>query len=108
MKNNPPGQEMHKWARDLFPICRSLAGPGTRETLAYLCDLLPGMQVHKVPSGSEVFDWTVPDEWHIHDAYIADQNGQRIVDFQDNNLHVISYSTAVDETLSLDELQPYL
>ena len=76
MTNIPQGQEMHKWVRDLFPICRSLAGPGTRETLAYLFELLPDLQIQKVPSESEVFDWTVPEEWHIRDAYIADESGQ--------------------------------
>jgi len=102
------GQEMHNWVRDLFPICRSLAGPGTRETLSYLSELLPDMQVHGVPSGSKVFDWTVPEEWHIREAYIEDESGQRIVDFRNNNLHVISYSTPVDEIFSLDELQSHL
>lgn len=102
------GAAMHGWARDLFPICRSLSGPGVRETLAYLGKLLPGLQVHAIPSGSTVFDWTVPDEWSIRDAYIADESGQRVVDFRASNLHVLGYSEPVDQWLTLDELQPHL
>lgn len=102
------GVAMHGWARDLFPICRSLSGPGVRETLAYLRKLMPGLQVHAVPSGSTAFDWTVPDEWTIRDAYIVDESGRRVVDFRASNLHVLGYSEPVDEWLTLDELQPHL
>ncbi len=102
------GATMHGWARDLFPICRSLSGPGVRETLAYLQKLLPSLQVHSITSGSTVFDWTVPDEWTIRDAYVADENGRRVIDFRTSNLHVLGYSEPVDQWLTLDELQPHL
>jgi len=99
---------MHKWARDLFPICRSITGNGTRQTLDYLQNLLPGFEVHSIPSGSQVFDWIVPDEWTIKDAYIMDKSGQKIIDFQNNNLHIIGYSESVDKWLDLEELDPHL
>jgi len=102
------GAEMHGWARDLFPICRSLTGPGVRETLAYLKRLLPALEVHSVPSGTKCFDWTVPDEWTVRDAYIADESGRRVVDFRASNLHLVGYSEPVDRWLTLDELQPFL
>jgi aminopeptidase-like protein len=102
------GKEMHAWARDLFPICRSLTGNGVRETLAYIGRIVPQLTVHEVPSGTEAFDWTVPDEWNIRGAYIEDENGNRIVDFARSNLHVVGYSTPVDEWMPLDELQPHL
>jgi aminopeptidase-like protein len=102
------GAELHGWARDLFPICRSLTGPGVRETLAYIKNILPDLQIHSVPTGTKAFDWTVPDEWTIRDAYIADEAGNRVVDFRKNNLHVVGYSEPVDRTLDLSELQGYL
>jgi aminopeptidase-like protein len=99
---------MYQWVRDLFPINRSVTGEGVRQTLAYLGNLVPRMTLHSVPSGTKAFDWTVPDEWTIRDAYIADAHGNRLVDFRANNLHVVGYSEPVDTWLSLDELKRHL
>jgi aminopeptidase-like protein len=102
------GLEMFRWAADLFPICRSLTGDGVRETLAYINRIVPELTVHEVPSGTQAFDWTVPDEWNIRGAYIEFESGERIVDFANSNLHVVGYSTPVDQWMTLAELQPYL
>jgi len=102
------GSFCYDLARDLFPICRSLTGPGVRETLTRIKDELPGLTIHDVPSGTAAFDWTVPDEWTIRDAYIADESGQRIVDFREHNLHVVGYSEPVDLRLNLEELNKHL
>lgn len=99
---------MHDLATRLFPIPRSLAGDGVRETLAILAESLPGLEVHEVPSGTAVLDWTIPDEWNIRGAYLEDPTGKRIIDFADCNIHVMSYSTPVDIRLPLEELQHYL
>ena len=95
-------------AKDLFPICRSLSGPGVRETLVYLKKHMPNLEIHEVPSGTQAFDWTVPNEWIIRDAYITDENDQKIISFKDNNLHVIGYSEPVDRWVSLEELNNHL
>lgn len=95
-------------AKELWPIPRSITGPGVRETLGIIKRELPSLQIFEVPSGESAFDWTVPDEWTIRDAYIEDEKGNRIVDFQENNLHVVGYSTSVDAWLDLSELQPHL
>ena len=101
------GADMHALVSDLYPICRSITGDGFRDTLWYLQKLLP-LEVHEVPSGSRVFDWTVPNEWNIRDAWIANEDGERIVDFKSHNLHVVNYSAPVRRRMSLDELRPHL
>lgn len=102
------GQFCHDLARKLFPICRSLTGPGVRETLQELLLHLPDLVIHEVPSGTRAFDWTVPEEWHIRQAYLEDSTGKRILDFKDNNLHVVGYSEPVDQYLDLTKLQDHL
>lgn len=102
------GEQMYVWAKELFPIARSLTGPGVRETLAYLGKLLPGLTICDTPSGTPAFDWTVPDEWTIRDAYIADEAGNRVVDFQQHNLHVVGYSEPTDVWLDRNELDKHL
>lgn len=101
-------EDIYRWACDLFPICRSISGEGVRTTLAYLQQLLPGLQVKGAASGEKAFDWTVPDEWNIEDAFVADAAGNRVIDFRDCNLHLLGYSEPVDVTMSLDDLQAYL
>ena len=98
---------MYALVRRLFPICRSITGDGVRESLHILSEVLP-LEVSEVPSGTPVLDWTVPREWNIRQAYIEDPRGRRIVDFRDNNLHVVGYSVPVDTRLSLEALQPHL
>jgi aminopeptidase-like protein len=100
------GQSMQAFMRELFPICRSITGDGVRETLAAVSRRIP-LELHEVPSGTSVLDWTVPDEWNIADAYIA-KDGRRLVDFRDSNLHVVNYSEPVRAVLPLAELRPHL
>ncbi len=102
------GRAMHDLARRLFPICRSITGDGVRQTLRILSDLMPGLRIHEIPSGTRAFDWEVPDEWNIRDAYVIDPDGKKIVDFRENNLHVLGYSQPVDAEIGLDELQQHL
>src|ERR1700740_1756622 len=99
---------MHQVAKRLFPICRSLTGDGVRQTLQVLKEHLPELCIHEVPSGTQVFDWTIPDEWNIRDAFVRDPNGKKIIDFAENNLHVLGYSGPVHQEISLEDLQKHL
>jgi aminopeptidase-like protein len=101
------GQEIYDLATEIFPICRSITGDGVRETLRCL-ERHIAIQTHEVPSGTAAFDWTVPREWNIRDAYIKNDAGKRVVDFQACNLHVMSYSTPVRKRLRLDELKRHI
>jgi aminopeptidase-like protein len=101
------GAEMHALVRELYPICRSITGRGVRDTLGILRRTMP-LQLTEVPTGTRVLDWTVPKEWNIRDAWIADASGRRVVDFRDCNLHVVSYSVPVRRRMSLAELRPHL
>ena len=100
--------EMFDWATDLFPLNRSLTGEGVRETLFYLQSKIPKLKVKKVKSNTKVFDWIIPKEWQINDAYIEDSTGSKLVDWKENNLHVVGYSIPVNTTLSFDELEKHL
>ena len=102
------GSEMYQVCTELFPICRSITGNGVRKTLDIIKQHLPNLQIHEVRSGTKCFDWTVPKEWNISDAYIETLDGKKILDFKKNNLHVISYSTPVDEIIGLNKLKKHL
>lgn len=102
------GEQMHAFAARLYPICRSITGSGVRASLELVREKLPALDVHEVPSGTPVYDWTVPREWNIRDAYIKDSRGRTVVNFRRSNLHVMSYSAPVHRTMSLGELGKHL
>ncbi|MBV8216646.1 MAG: DUF4910 domain-containing protein [Verrucomicrobia bacterium] len=99
---------LHKLASRLFPICRSITGNGVRQTLTILKEYLPELRIHEVPSGTKCFDWTIPDEWNIRDAFIQGPDGTKVVNFADSNLHVVGYSVPIDMQITLDALQEHL
>jgi aminopeptidase-like protein len=101
------GDEIYSLIRELYPICRSITGEGLRETLARIRKEIP-LDVHEVPSGTQVFDWIVPKEWNIRDAYVKNTRGERIIDFRRHNLHVVNYSVPVHRKMSLAELRTHL
>jgi aminopeptidase-like protein len=101
------GREIYGLIEQLYPICRSISGDGVRQTFELLTRLLP-LEVTEVPTGTPVFDWTVPREWNIRDAWIADAAGERLVDFRACNLHVLGYSVPVRKRLALSELRDHL
>lgn len=102
------GDDIHGLAQELFPICRSLTGNGVRETLRILQRELPGLEIHEIPTGTKCFDWTVPDEWNVRDAYVLGPDGEKVIDFGDSNLHLVGYSEPVDTEMPLSELQAHL
>jgi len=101
------GQRMYELIEELYPICRSITGNGVRQTLNILARIIP-LKVHEVPSGTQVFDWVVPKEWNIREAYIKNSKGEKIVDFRKSNLHVLNYSIPVHKKVSLKELRKHL
>jgi aminopeptidase-like protein len=101
------GEEIHALAARIFPICRSITGNGVRETLDCLAAHI-ALDVREVPTGTRVFDWDVPREWTMKDAYIKNEHGHRVVDFRASNLYVLNYSVPVHTTMSLSELKPHI
>ncbi len=101
------GSEMYEFLSQLFPICRSITGNGVRETLKMIQEHIP-LKIHEIPTGTQAFDWTIPKEWNIRDAYVMNEKGNRIIDFKENNLHVVGYSIPVNKIVSRAELQEHL
>ncbi|MBU1076589.1 MAG: DUF4910 domain-containing protein [Spirochaetes bacterium] len=101
------GKILYDFCKDLWPICRSLTGNGVRKTLNYIKTIIP-INIHQVKSGTPAFDWNVPKEWNIREAYIIAPNGDKIADFHENNLHVVGYSIPVNKKIPLEKLQEHL
>lgn len=101
------GDRMYALMTELWPLHRSIAGPGLRQTLSQIQKHIP-IKIHEVPSGTEVFDWRVPQEWECRDAFIMDDTGKRVVDYQHSNLHIVNHSIAVQKKMNWSELKPHL
>lgn len=102
------GKDMYNLCKELFPICRSITGDGFRQSLDILSQQIKNLNVTEVPTGSKCFDWQVPKEWNINDAYIIAPNGKKICDFKQSNLHIMGYSVPINKTVSFEELQKHL
>lgn len=101
------GIEAYKLVEKLFPLCRSITGKGTEDTLRIISEIIP-LRITNIPTGEKVFDWVIPNEWNITDAYIMNSSGEKVIDFRKSNLHIVNYSKPIDEYLSLRELTPKL
>jgi aminopeptidase-like protein len=95
-------------ANQLFPICRSITGDGLRQTLGHLKKVIPKIEIKGIPSGQKIFDWTIPDEWNPKNAYMIGPDGEKIANFHENNLHLVSYSVPMHKRMSLSDLQSHL
>ena len=96
--------KMYNWCKDLFPICRSITGKGIKKTLSYFEKINPNLSRVKFKSGSKVFDWTIPEEWNIDDAYIKHESGKKFSEFKKNNLHVVNFSAPINKKLNRSDL----
>ena len=101
------GDELFEFASKIFPFCRSITGNGVRQTLQEVGHHID-LMIHEVPTGTQAFDWTIPREWNIADAYIKNERGEKVVDFEKSNLHVMSYSVPVRRRMKLSELKSHL
>jgi aminopeptidase-like protein len=101
------GKQMYQLVSELYPICRSITGNGVRDTLKKIESIIP-VELNEVPSGTSVFDWKVPQEWNIEDAWVKNSTGTKIIDFKKSNLHVLNYSTPIRKKVSLNELKEHL
>ena len=101
------GNQMYELMEELFPITRSITGEGVRKSLKILQNLI-NLKIHEIPTGSKVFDWTVPQEWNIDDAYIMNSKKEKIVDFTKSNIHVLQYSENIKKKITLDELKKHI
>ena len=100
-------EEANELFQDLFPVCRSITGDGVRETLSRLQEIVQ-FDMKEIQSGTVCYDWVIPEEWNIRDAYVKDSMGNKVIDFHENNLHVVNYSVPVDKKLSFQELEDHL
>ena len=104
-QNNINGKKIYKLAQAIYPICRSITGKGNRKTLRIIKKIIPNLKIHEIKSGTKVFDWKIPNEWNPTQAYIVDPNKKKIVDFKNNNLHLVSYSIPINKKISLKYLK---
>jgi aminopeptidase-like protein len=104
---NGVGREIYKLACELYPICRSITGNGLRQSLRILQQHIP-LELNEVPTGTNVFDWTIPKEWNINDAYVKNAVGEKVIDFKESNLHVLNYSVPVRRKIPLTELREHI
>ena len=105
--NEMMGEEIYRLAADLYPICRSITGNGFRQSLQIINEIIP-LVITEIPSGTQVYDWVVPKEWNVRDAYVKNMNGERVIDFKKSNLHLLNYSLPVNRICSLTELKEHL
>ena len=108
VKNKKKYDPMFSWAKDLFPINRSLTGPGVRETLQYIKKLIPDLKIKNIKSGTKCFDWRIPNEWLAKEAWVKNLKGETIIDFKNNNLHLVGYSKPINKKMNLKELNKHL
>lgn len=102
------GEAMYGLAKRLFPICRSITGNGFRESLGIIREIVPEIEINEIPTGTQVFDWTVPKEWNVNAGYIESLDGVKIIDFKDCNLHVLGYSLPIDMIIGREELLEHI
>jgi len=101
------GKEMRRLIVEMYPICRSITGEGLRETLRIIGNIVP-LELYEVPTGTPVFDWHIPKEWNVLDAWVKNSRGEKVIDFRRSNLHLVNYSLPVREKVPLEELKKHL